>query len=126
MQITYLIFVCLDWFAIDLIIVQIILVPDSLSPLTLLFLLPECLASIWPQSWLGVILQYGGRAQFFNSLNSPFYEMATCAPFLIITFHNMAAIFKYNPSLKFSILQHGCYSALFKYIITSKPTIFKL
>jgi len=53
---------------IDLIIMQITLVPDSVTTLSLLFWSAECLMPIEPPSWMTVLLQYGGPAQFLNFL----------------------------------------------------------
>jgi len=54
---------------------QITLVPDSLSPLTLLFWFPDCLTPIRPPSWRGAIFQYGGRAQFFVFFKIALFEI---------------------------------------------------
>jgi len=78
-------FILLDRYAIDQIIMQITFFPDSLSPLTLSLWFPECLAPIWPPYWMGAIFQYGECAEFLNALIFNFYIMATCAPFLNIT-----------------------------------------
>jgi len=58
----------LDEYAIDLIIMQTNLVPDSLAPLTLLFLTARLLDTYLASSWMGAILQYGRGAQFANFL----------------------------------------------------------
>jgi hypothetical protein len=52
----------LYWYAIDLIIMQIIFVPDSLEPLTHFLFLTDRL----PGNYLAAILQYCGRPQFLN------------------------------------------------------------
>ena len=67
MQIIYLILIWHDWYAIDVIIMQITLVPDSLASFP--FLSQDCLKHIVPPSWMGAILQYDGYKQYSNLLN---------------------------------------------------------
>jgi len=61
---------------------HIAVVPDSVAPNRLV------LVRRLTYAYLTAILQYGVRAQFFNVFfcNPPFYNMATSALFLIITF----------------------------------------
>jgi len=74
---------------ICLIIMQINLVPDCVTPGTVLFWFPTLFDS---PSWKGTIFQYGGQTQFLNFYN----------------FVNKALFLNYNLSLK---------SAIFKFII---------
>jgi len=86
-----LIFTILDWYAIDLIIMQITLGADSVAPNPSVLVPPEF--DVYSAAiWMVAIMQYGGRAQYSNILiflifKLPFYNMAARALFLNITQH---------------------------------------